>query len=194
MVFLSQSPLTEMLSLLAIFEGHYGNVWVLSSSSVAHTTRRPMVKPRSQIAALVIFFAALSAIIPSSGIMYSLKPNLLITDPTTVLPEGARLWSSMALIHLLHLILPPDGPSRVLKRINDNAYKIELPGNYNVSATFNVSDLASYVGENTEAFDSRTSPLEEGEDDAGADPNDGGSCEPGDPGDSETEPDPCQRG
>nr|GEY01134.1 putative reverse transcriptase domain-containing protein [Tanacetum cinerariifolium] len=35
-----------------------------------------------------------------------------------------------------------DGPFRVLKRINDNAYKIELPGHYNVLATFNVADLS----------------------------------------------------
>nr|GEV71606.1 hypothetical protein [Tanacetum cinerariifolium] len=33
-----------------------------------------------------------------------------------------------------------DGPFRVFKKINDNAYKIELPGHYNVSATFNVTD------------------------------------------------------
>nr|GFA32886.1 RNA-directed DNA polymerase [Tanacetum cinerariifolium] len=31
-----------------------------------------------------------------------------------------------------------DGPFRALKKINGNAYKIELPGHYNVSVTFNV--------------------------------------------------------
>ncbi|GJV05059.1 RNA-directed DNA polymerase [Tanacetum coccineum] len=40
-----------------------------------------------------------------------------------------------------------DGPFRVLKKINDNAYKIELPGHYNVSATFNVADLSPYKGD-----------------------------------------------
>nr|GEX54707.1 RNA-directed DNA polymerase [Tanacetum cinerariifolium] len=40
-----------------------------------------------------------------------------------------------------------DGPFRVLKRINDNAYKIKLPGHYNVSATFNVADLSPYEGD-----------------------------------------------
>ncbi|KAH9648159.1 WD REPEATS REGION domain-containing protein [Citrus sinensis] len=34
-----------------------------------------------------------------------------------------------------------DGPFQVVARINDNAYKLDLPGEYNVSATFNVSDL-----------------------------------------------------
>ena len=41
--------------------------------------------------------------------------------------------------------------------INDNAYKLDLPSEYNVSATFNVSDLSPFdVGE-----DSRTNPFEE---------------------------------
>ena len=29
-------------------------------------------------------------------------------------------------------------------RINDNAYKLDLPGEYNISATFNVSDLSPF--------------------------------------------------
>ena len=50
-----------------------------------------------------------------------------------------------------------DGPFQVLERINDNAYKLDLPGEYNVSATFNVSDLSPFdVGD-----DLRTNPLQE---------------------------------
>ena len=37
-----------------------------------------------------------------------------------------------------------DGPFQVLERINDDAYKLDLPGEYNVSATFNVSDLSLF--------------------------------------------------
>ena len=31
-----------------------------------------------------------------------------------------------------------DGPYQIIERINDNAYKVDLPGEYGVSATFNV--------------------------------------------------------
>ncbi|GKV13414.1 hypothetical protein SLEP1_g24421 [Rubroshorea leprosula] len=50
-----------------------------------------------------------------------------------------------------------DGPFQGIVRINDNAYKLELPGEYNVSATFNVSNLSPFdVGD-----DLRTNPFEE---------------------------------
>ncbi|KAL3513224.1 hypothetical protein ACH5RR_025941 [Cinchona calisaya] len=38
-----------------------------------------------------------------------------------------------------------DGPFQVMARINDNAYKLDLPGDYQVSATFNVTDLSPFV-------------------------------------------------
>jgi hypothetical protein len=41
-----------------------------------------------------------------------------------------------------------DGPFKILQRIGDNAYKVELPGDYGVSSTFNVKDLSPYHGEN----------------------------------------------
>lgn len=37
-----------------------------------------------------------------------------------------------------------DGPFKILEKINDNASKLELPGEYNVYATFNISDLACF--------------------------------------------------
>ena len=37
-----------------------------------------------------------------------------------------------------------DSSFEVLEKINDNAYKVDLPGEYGVSATFNVADLSPY--------------------------------------------------
>lgn len=37
-----------------------------------------------------------------------------------------------------------DGPFRVLEKIIDNAYKLELPGELTISSTFNVADLSPY--------------------------------------------------
>ncbi|GJQ95932.1 transposon ty3-I gag-pol polyprotein [Tanacetum coccineum] len=59
-----------------------------------------------------------------------------------------------------------DGPFCVLKKINENAYKIEVPGHYNVSATFNVTDLSPYNGDSDDEPDSGSSLFQEGEDDA----------------------------
>jgi len=38
-----------------------------------------------------------------------------------------------------------DGPFQVQKRINENAYKIDIPGEYGVSSSFNVADLTLFV-------------------------------------------------
>jgi len=50
-----------------------------------------------------------------------------------------------------------DDPFQVLQRINDNAYKIDLPSEYGVSATFNVADLTLFDTD----FDSRSNPFKE---------------------------------
>ena len=64
-----------------------------------------------------------------------------------------------------------DGPFKIVKKINDNAYKLELPADFGVSPTFNVSDLKPYLGEEDE-LESRTTPIQEGEDDEDIDHND----------------------
>ena len=66
-----------------------------------------------------------------------------------VFKEGDLVW-----IHLTKERFPSkrssklnpraDGPFKVLQRVGGNAYKIDLPGDYNVSTTFNVSDLSPY--------------------------------------------------
>jgi len=61
-----------------------------------------------------------------------------------------------------------DGPFQVLKRINNNAYQINLPEEYGVHTTFNVMDLTPFAGskdEEAEACDLRTNLLQEGGDD-----------------------------
>ena len=35
-----------------------------------------------------------------------------------------------------------NGPCKILEKINNNAYRFELPGDYGVFATFNISDLS----------------------------------------------------
>ncbi|PKU79050.1 hypothetical protein MA16_Dca000394 [Dendrobium catenatum] len=49
--------------------------------------------------------------------------------------EGDRVWIRLRRDRF---------PFRIVKKISDNAYQIDLPGEYNVSATFNVADLSPY--------------------------------------------------
>jgi hypothetical protein len=56
------------------------------------------------------------------------------------------------------------GPFKVLEKINDNAYKLELPPEFGVSPTFNISYLKPYLDEEDE-LESRMTPIQEGEDD-----------------------------
>ena len=64
-----------------------------------------------------------------------------------------------------------DGPFKIIEKINDNAYKLELPPEFGVSPTFNISDLRPYLGEEDE-LESRTTPIQEGEDDEDITPSD----------------------
>ena len=41
-----------------------------------------------------------------------------------------------------------EGPYEVLEQVGPNAYKVDLPGDYGISATVNVADLRPYVDEN----------------------------------------------
>jgi hypothetical protein len=56
------------------------------------------------------------------------------------------------------------GPFKILAKINDNAYKLELPPKFGVSPSFNILDLRPYLGEEDE-MSPRTISMQEGEDD-----------------------------
>ncbi|KAJ0836005.1 putative nucleotidyltransferase, Ribonuclease H [Helianthus annuus] len=58
-----------------------------------------------------------------------------------------------------------EGPFRILTKVNDNAYKVDLPGTYGVSATFNVADLQPYFDPDDPLPSLRANFSDEGEDD-----------------------------
>jgi hypothetical protein len=53
------------------------------------------------------------------------------------------------------------GPFKGPEKINENAYKLELPPEFGVSPIFNISDLKPYLDEEHE-LESRTTPTQEG--------------------------------
>jgi len=57
-----------------------------------------------------------------------------------------------------------DGPFRIIEKVNENAYKVDLPGDYNVSATFNVKDLTPYLDDDDDS-DLRTNHFQPEADD-----------------------------
>jgi len=61
-----------------------------------------------------------------------------------------------------------DGPFQIIKKINNNAYQLDLPAKYGVHPTFNITDLVPFVGifnEEDDHKDLRANPLQGGEDD-----------------------------
>jgi hypothetical protein len=57
-----------------------------------------------------------------------------------------------------------DGPFKVLEKINENAYKLDLPVDFGVSPTFSIADLKPYLEEDDE-IESRMTQIQEGEED-----------------------------
>jgi hypothetical protein len=57
-----------------------------------------------------------------------------------------------------------DGPFKVLERINDNAYKLDLRVDFGVSPIFNIADFKPYLGKDDE-LELRMTQIQEGKDD-----------------------------
>ncbi|KAI4340889.1 hypothetical protein MLD38_025683 [Melastoma candidum] len=57
-----------------------------------------------------------------------------------------------------------EGPFRIVERDNNNAYKVDLPGDYGISATFNVQDLIPFM-EDDDDVSLRTNSFQQGGDD-----------------------------
>ena len=56
-----------------------------------------------------------------------------------------------------------DGPFEVIEKIGPNAYKLDLPGDYGVSTTFNVVDLSPYYDEDEQFPSVRSNSNQSGE-------------------------------
>ena len=57
-----------------------------------------------------------------------------------------------------------------MERINNNAYRLDLPEEYGFSSTFNITDLVPFVvvpdSDDEGSTNLRTNPIQEGQDDA----------------------------
>ena len=51
-----------------------------------------------------------------------------------------------------------------MEQVDPNAYKVDLPGDYGISATFNVADLRPYCDESEEIPSLRSNSSQPGED------------------------------
>jgi len=86
--------------------------------------------------------------------------------------EGDLVWLHLRKERFSHLRkskLSPrgDGPLKIIKKINDNAYQLDLLAEYGVHSSFNITDLIRFVGtmDNDTPLDLRTNPLQGGGDD-----------------------------
>nr|GEU98755.1 hypothetical protein [Tanacetum cinerariifolium] len=137
-------------------EGFFHTSWKQSQKRVE----------RSVVRVQAIFRSKKQKKIIRSNTHYSVQANK--HHKRVVSQKGDLVWIYLCKEKFLarrfeKLKLGVDSPFRVQKKINDNAYKIELLGHYNVSAAFNVSDLSPYSRESEDEENSRTSFSQAGE-------------------------------
>jgi len=70
-----------------------------------------------------------------------------------VFQPGDSVWVHLQKEHFptkrkMKLIPRADDPFEILECINDNAYEVDSPSDYGVSATFKVTDLSPYLDDN----------------------------------------------
>jgi hypothetical protein len=80
------------------------------------------------------------------------------------LEPGDLVWLHLRKDRFLNLrkskLMPrAAGPYKILEKINNNAYKLELPPEFGISPTFNISYLKPYLREEDE-LESRMTPLQ----------------------------------
>ncbi|KAL4180938.1 hypothetical protein AMTRI_Chr12g268600 [Amborella trichopoda] len=95
---------------------------------------------------------------PQTDVIYGYNPSSVL-DLTPIAHAG-NLYNKINNWKL--------GPCKILKKINDTAYKLKLPIHMRTSDVFNVMHLIPYAGDssNDEELNSRTSSLQPGKDDA----------------------------
>ncbi|KAI3789955.1 hypothetical protein L2E82_02762 [Cichorium intybus] len=106
--------------------------------------------------------------IEATNAAYKQKSNK--NKKARVFDEGDLVWVHMRKERFpskrKNKLMPrAEGPYKIIARVNDNAYKVELPGGYGVHATFNVGDLSPYLDDDGLA-ELRSIPFKGGGDDA----------------------------
>ncbi|KAI3740084.1 hypothetical protein L2E82_30502 [Cichorium intybus] len=106
--------------------------------------------------------------IEAANAAYKQKSNK--NKKARVFDEGDLVWVHMRKERFpskrKNKLMPrAEGPYKIIARVNDNAYKVELPGGYGVHATFNVGDLSPYLDDDGLA-ELRSIPFKGGGDDA----------------------------
>ncbi|WVZ97644.1 hypothetical protein U9M48_043161 [Paspalum notatum var. saurae] len=197
-----------MLSFSVIFGDLFGINWALNCCLVQLVTLKLMGKPRlfmvTFLEHLLICFRLMLAETPHIDAVAHVEQMIDLHAQThqNIAAANAkyRLLGSKGRKHItfapgdmvwLHLrkdrfptlrrskLMPrAAGPIKVLTKINDNAYILDLPAEFGVSTSFNVADLKPYVGEDEE-LPSRTTSVLEGEDDEDINYNTGTSTPSG---------------